>query len=130
MKRLTLIIISILCVLMLTNCKKEIEGKCDIRSFDFDFTESTIVITPIIGPEDNYSYTVVYSIDGTEIGRVRKAPYSITHELSEDEKAEGLHQGEIMFYGKHSEDGIELYIERPFAYTYLVSENGRPELIK
>lgn len=117
-------------MLMLTNCKKEIEGKCDISSFDFDFTESTIVITPIIGPEDNYSYTVVYSIDGTEIGRVRKAPYSITHEFSEEEKAVGLHSGEIMFYGKHSEDGIELYIERPFAYTYLVSENGKIELTK
>lgn len=130
MKKLTLILFSILSLLMLTNCKKEIEGKSDIRSFDIDFTESSINITPTIGPEDNYTYTVVYFIDGREIGRVRKAPYSITHELSEEEKAEGLHQGEIMFYGKHSEDDIELYIERPFAYTYLVSENGKPELIK
>ena len=129
MKRSAYIIFSVLSMLILTNCKTEIEGNCDIRSFDFDFTESTIVIAPIIGPEDNYTYTVVYSIDGTEIGRVRKAPYSITHEFSEDEKAEGLHQGEIMFYGKHSEDGVELYIERSFTYTYLVSENGKPELI-
>lgn len=129
MKRIGSLLISLIAILMLTNCKTEVKGYCDIRSFSFEFTESSITITPIIGEEDNYSYTVTYFIDGIEIGKTRKVPYSITHELSDEERTPGKHDGEIRFNGKRSKSGVDLYIERSFIYTYLASENGDLDLI-
>ena len=129
MNKIVSLLLGLMAMLVFTNCKTEVEGHCDIQSFSFEFTESSIAITPIIGEEDNYSYTVTYYIDGTEIGKTRKAPYIIRHELSDAQLTTGKHEGEIKFNGKRSKSGVELYIERSFIFTYMVSENGDINLL-
>lgn len=114
----------IICLFAFTGCEKEVNAVSDIQSLHIAIEDGMLNIYPIFGEEDNCTYTIVYSLDEKEIGRVRNHPYELKYELQSEDIAIGDHFILVEFYGKHSGGYSDLYIEKKLSAKYTILENG------
>ncbi|MDO4179703.1 MAG: hypothetical protein Q4D36_00250, partial [Bacteroidales bacterium] len=110
-----------------SSCEKEENVVSNIQSLHFVIEDGILNIYPIFGENDNCTYTIVYSLDDTEIGRVRSLPYELEYELKPEDLATGDHFILVEFYGKHSGKYSDLYIEKKLSVKYSILGNGTVE---
>lgn len=119
----------VICLFSFFSCERDCIIVSDIQNIHIVVENDMLNVYPIFGKEDNCTYTVVYSLDEKEIGRVRNHPYELKYELQSDNLSVGDHFILIEFYGKHSEGLAGAYVERRFSAKYSIHEDGTTENI-
>lgn len=118
-------LVLIFCLFTFTGCENEEENiVSSIHGLNFVIEDGILNISPVIGEDDNYTYTIVYSLDGKELGRLREYPFELKYELQSEDLAIGTHLIFVEFYGKYSGRNFELYSEESLSVRYTILENG------
>lgn len=117
----------VICLFIFTSCEKEENAVSNIQSLHLTIDNGILDIYPVFGADDNCTYTIVYSLDNKEIGRVRNHPYELKYELRSQDMTIGEHYILVEFYGKHSGKYSDLYIEKKLSVKYAIRENGTSE---
>lgn len=124
MKTLFGYLIIIIYLFTFVGCEKEENVVSNIQSLHLAIEDGILNIYPIFGEDDNCTYTIVYSLDEKELGRVRSHPYELKYELQSEDLVIGDHFILVEFYGKHSGEYSDSYIEKRLSAKYAILENG------
>lgn len=125
MKKLLALIVGVICLTVVSSCENEVEAVVSVDHAEIYFSKTSIYILPVYAENDNCSSrTVVYYIDGEEIGRTSKSPYDITHQFTEGELTVGTHTIKMVFSGQNSSGGVSASVSYTMIVKYAVLEDG------
>lgn len=130
MKKLFILMVGIISMMAFNSCSssddEELTAVVSIDRVRFDFTQTSVYALPVLGQNDNCdSHTVVYSIDGAEIGRTTTYPYDLTHQFSTQELTSGTHSIKIVFNGQKSSGSLSATASYTIVQNYTVDETGK-----
>lgn len=114
MKSLYYYLIIIICLFISTSCEKEENAVSNIQNIHLSIENGILNIYPILGEDDNCTYTIIYNLDEKEIGKVRKYPYELIYELQPEDLTIRNHLIIIETYGKYSGKMADMYFEKNY----------------
>lgn len=129
MKTLFGYLVIIIYLFTFAGCEKEENVVSNIQSLHLSIKDGILNIYPVFGEDDNCTYTIVYSLNEKELGRVRSHPYELKYELQSEDLAIGDHFILVEFYGKHSSEYLDSYIEKRLSAKYTIFENGTYKIV-
>jgi hypothetical protein len=129
MKKLFILMVGIISMMAFNSCsssdEEELTAIVSVDYVGFTFTQTSLYALPVLGQKDNCdSHTVVYSIDGTEIGRTTTYPYDLTHQFSAQELTPGTHSIKIVFNGQKSSGSLSATASYTLIQNYNIIETG------